>query len=139
MKQDILRNFIQRVWNEGDIDAIPGFIADNYTIFHDPGDPWHGQTLDVAGFQNRVATSRAPLPDQSFDIQAIFENDDGVCITWLWRGTHLGEIAGIPPSGKMLTMSGATVYSFDGDRINGHWQVTDRLGIFQQLQANMAG
>jgi predicted ester cyclase len=44
---------------------------------------------------------------------------------------------GFPASGKQIRMSGATVYFFDGERISGHWQITDRLGVYQQLrQAN---
>jgi steroid delta-isomerase-like uncharacterized protein len=92
--------------------------------------------LDVAGFQDRVSTSRAPAPDQLFDIQESYENENSVCITWLWSGTQVKTIAGIPPSGKELHMSGATVYYFENNRITGHWQVADRLGVFQQLQAS---
>jgi len=137
MKAHILRKFIDEVWNRGRIDAIPGYIADTYHIVHDPGDPWEGLTLDKAAFQDRVATSRQPIPDQNFEIQTLHENEDSVCITWCWQGTHLGDIAGFPASGKLLHMSGATVYYFDGDRISGHWQVADRLSIYQQLQANL--
>jgi hypothetical protein len=37
-------------------------------------------------------------------------------------------------------MTGATVYSFDrDDRITGHWQVIDRLGVYQQLRRNAEG
>lgn len=136
MKTEILKSFIREVWNEGDINAIPEYIADRYTVIHDPGDPWDGMELDVAGFQNRVSTSRAPVPDQRFEIQELYENEDSVCITWLWSGTHLGEISGIPPSGKKLCMSGATVYYFENNRITGHWQIADRLGVFSQIQAN---
>jgi steroid delta-isomerase-like uncharacterized protein len=136
MKQEILKKFIQKVWNEGDISAIPEYIAESYTVMHDPGDPWEGQELDVAGFQDRVSVSRAPVPDQVFEIQSTYENDNSVCITWLWNGTHLGEIAGIPATGKKLNMSGATVYYFRNDKIIGHWQVADRLSIFQQLRGN---
>ena len=32
-------------------------------------------------------------------------------------------------------MSGATVYYFDDEKIVGHWQITDRLGVFQQLRS----
>jgi len=32
-------------------------------------------------------------------------------------------------------MSGATVFSFDGAQATGHWQVSDRLSVFQQLTA----
>lgn len=139
MKKELLKNFIQKVWNEGDIRVIPDYIADSYTVMHDPGDPWDGMKLDVAGFQNRVSSSRAPVPDQVFEIQELYENENSVCMTWLWSGTHLGEIAGIPPSGKKLHMSGATVYYFQNDKITGHWQIADRLGIFQQLQRNKGG
>jgi hypothetical protein len=37
-------------------------------------------------------------------------------------------------------MSGATVYDFDpANRICGHWQVADRLGIYRQLQEGISG
>lgn len=134
LKKDILKEFIRKVWNEGDVDASSDFIASTYTIHHDPGDPWEGMTLDSESFKNRVRKSREPVPDQRFTILEIFENDDSVAIIWLWQGTHLGPIADFPASGEPLRMSGATVYYFDGDRITGHWQITDRLSIYHQLQ-----
>jgi steroid delta-isomerase-like uncharacterized protein len=133
VKKNILKEFIRRVWNEGNNDAASDYIASAYTIHHDPGDPWEGLTLDLEGFKERVRKSRAPVPDQRFDIQEMFENEDSVAITWLWQGTHLGDIAGFPATGEQIRMSGATVYYFDGDRISGHWQIADRLGVFQQL------
>ncbi len=136
MKKKILKKFIHEVWNEGNIDSTSDFITSTYTIHHDPGDPWDGMTLDLKGFQERVRKSRAPIPDQRFDIQDIFENENGLVITWQWEGTHLGDIAGFPATGKQIQMSGATVYYFDGDRISGHWQIVDRLGLYQQLQRN---
>jgi steroid delta-isomerase-like uncharacterized protein len=136
-RQQILNEFIERVWSSGEIDACDRFLADRYTILHDPGDPWDGQTLDLQGFKERVRLSRAPFPDQRFDVQDWFEGDGGVAITWLWSATHLGDFPGFSASGKPLRMSGATVYRFDdANRINGHWQITDRLGIYQQLQRN---
>jgi len=134
MKKNVLKEFIRKVWDEGDVDAASDFIASTYTIHHDPGDPWEGMTLDVEGFKDRVRKSRAPVPDQRFDLQEVFENENSVAITWLWRGTHMGEIAGFPATGKEIHMSGATVYYFDGKLITGHWQVADRLGVFRQLQ-----
>ena len=134
-RQHILKEFLDRVWSSGEIDQCDRFLADRYTIRHDPGDPWDGQVLDLAGFKTRVRSSRAPFPDQRFDPHAWFENDDDVAVAWFWSATHLGDLPGFPASGKTLRMSGATIYHFDSaDRICGHWQVTDRLGIFRQLQ-----
>jgi steroid delta-isomerase-like uncharacterized protein len=137
--QRTLERFIDDVWNRGDLDTIDAYLSGSYTVAHDPGDPWDGQTLSVEGFRERVRASRAPIPDQSFDIRSMLSDEKTVCITWLWRGTHRGEIAGFAPTGRELTMSGATVYYFEDGKITGHWQIADRLGIYQQLMSNAQG
>ena len=78
--------------------------------------------------------SRAAFPDQRFDLQELFADGGAVVMTWLWTGTHRGDLPGFPATGKTIRMSGATVYYFDGDRLTGHWQITDRLGVYQQLR-----
>lgn len=132
-----LSAFLDEVWSGGNVGACASYVAPAYTIHHDPGDPWEGLTLDLQGFEERVRASRAPFPDQRFVTQGMFAGDGrAIAVTWLWQATHKGDIEGFPATGEPLRMSGATIYYFDeADRICGHWQVTDRLGIFQQLQA----
>jgi steroid delta-isomerase-like uncharacterized protein len=134
----LLREFLAEVWNAGNIEAADRFIAPKYTIRHDPGDPWNGRELDLAGYKERVRISRAPFPDQAFDIQDILADQGKVMITWLWKGTHKGDFPGFPATGHVITMSGATVYYVEGERLTGHWQITDRLGVFMQLRQGMA-
>lgn len=131
----ILNNFIQEVWNEGDIDAAERYIAASYAVRHDPGDPWHQRTLTRTEFKERVRISRAPFPDQRFVLQQTFESADAIALTWLWSGRHTGDLPGIPASGKRIEMSGATVYYFEHLQITGHWQIADRLGVLQQLRS----
>lgn len=134
-----LAQFIREVWDKGNADAADAYLAPAYTIHHDPGDAWEGQTLDPAGFKHRLLRSRAAFPDQRFDIQHFVADGDAVVITWLWQATHQGDIPGYAATGKILRMSGATTYFFDEqDRLTGHWQITDRLSIFQQLERNKA-
>ncbi len=48
---------------------------------------------------------------------------------------HSKRILRLPHGYLQIHMSGATVYGFDSeDCLTGHWQITDRLGVFQQLQ-----
>jgi steroid delta-isomerase-like uncharacterized protein len=137
-RKQLLRRFIRRVWDEGDADAVGEFLASSYTIHHDPGDPWDGMSLDLAGFKDRLRKSRAAFPDQRFDIQRLFVDDDAVAMSWRWQATHLGHLAGFRASGRTIRMSGATIYMVDAeDRLTGHWQITDRLGVYQQLRQNM--
>lgn len=133
-RKALLARFIQAVWSEGDVDAADRYLAARYTIRHDPGDPWHGRELSLAEFKERVTVSRAPFPDQRFELQELYADGDAVVATWLWSGTHAGDLPGFPATQRVIHMSGATVYYFDrDDRITGHWQIVDRLSVFQQL------
>ncbi len=114
-RKQVLVDFLREVWDEGDTDACERFLAPSYTIHHDLGDPWAGQTLDLAGYQARLRNSRALFPDQCFDVAGLFEDGDVVVATWSWRATHRGDVPGFPATGERITMSGMTVCSFDGD------------------------
>ena len=137
-RKEILTAFIQDVWNAGDTEAADRYLAPLYTVRHDPGDPWDGKELDSAAFKERLRVSLGPFPDQRFEILQLLADGDSVAMTWLWSGTHHGDIPGFPASGRLLRMSGITVYDFEGDRVRGHWQVKDVLGVYQQLRASQA-
>jgi predicted ester cyclase len=133
-----LTDFIEEVWNSGIVDASDKYIAPKYTVHHDPGDPWDKQELDLTGYKERVRKSRAPFPDHRFRIQNLLAEGDVAIMTWLWSATHLGDLPGFPATGNHVTMSGATAYYFDKGRLTGHWQVTDRLGVYLQLRQGSA-
>jgi steroid delta-isomerase-like uncharacterized protein len=138
-RKEILTQFTREVWSNGDIEASGKFIASKYTIHHDPSDPWEGRDLNLEGYKERVKMLRASFPDQLFDIQGLFADGNAVVMTWLWSATHKGDLPGFPATGKQIKMSGATVYYFDDeDRFTGHWQITDRLGVFHQLREAVA-
>lgn len=129
----ILGAFLDRVWSSGELEAVDEFVADTYVIRNDPGDPWDGQTLTREGFKDRLIRSRAMAPDQIFSPVEMIEEQDRIAVSWRWEGTHLGDIPGIPATGRRIAMTGITIYSFDGNRLSGHWQLADRLGVYQQL------
>jgi predicted ester cyclase len=139
VNKDLVTRFIREVWSEGDVDASDRYIAPTYTIHHDPGDRWDGRQLDLSGYKERVRLSRAPFPDQTFELQQLFADGDAVVVTWLWTATHRGDIPGFPATGNRIAMSGATVYYLAGQRITGHWQITDRLSVYRQLRRAAGG
>ncbi len=132
--KEMLADYLHVVWNDGDVEACDRFLMPTYTIHHDPGDPWDGQTLTREAFKERIRVSRAPFPDQRFTIVAMLEDGIQVAVSWTWTGTFLADTPGFKATGKPVKTSGITIYSMSGDRITGHWQVTDRLGVFQQLR-----
>lgn len=136
-RKERLAAFIEQVWSEGRIEACDDFIGETYMVRHDPHDPWDGQTLSRAAFRDRVRLSRQPLPDQRFTLVSMLEEDDAIAVAWTWEATHTSDIGGFAATGKRLTMSGLTIYDFDAEnRIRGHWQAVDRLGVYHQLVRN---
>lgn len=133
--KELVAEYLQTVWNEGDVEACDRFLGPIYDIHHDPGDPWDGQTLTLAAFKERVRVSRAPFPDQQFTIFSAIEEAESVAIAWKWTGTFLSDLPGFKATGQSVHTSGITIYHTTGSRITGHLQVTDRLSIFQQLRA----
>jgi steroid delta-isomerase-like uncharacterized protein len=129
----ILSEFMEEIWNKGNLDVADKFISTPYTIHHDPGDQWEGQSLDLPTFKKRVLYSRQTFPDLHFAIQEIVSEGDKVAITWYLEGTHRGDIPGLPATGKKVKVPGLTIYYFSNGKITGHWQVIDRLGFMQQV------
>ncbi|MEP2989483.1 MAG: ester cyclase [Parasphingorhabdus sp.] len=132
-KQTTLTRFLKEVWSEGKVEAVDQYLSASYTIHHDPSDPWDGKTLSVGEFKDRLVQSRAMAPDQVFEVKRMIEDGSAIAAAWTWSGTHLGDIPGFPATGRKIAMSGLTIYDFADNRLCGHWQVADRLSVFQQL------
>ena len=132
-KKKLLEDFLDQVWSNGDMSNVESFVAQEYTIRHDPGDPWEKQALSIVGFKDRVEKSRAMAPDQTFHVVSMIEEEESVAVSWTWTGTHLGDIPGIGVTGRSIKMSGLTIYDFHEGKLSGHWQIADRLSVFQQI------
>jgi len=134
MKNEIiLREFMQKVWNEKDLDSIAEFVSPEYTIHIDTGDPWEGKTLDHKEFKTRLNYSFNSFPDIHFTIQHAISDGDHVAITWIMTGTNLGNIGELPATNKSIRTFGATIYHFNDGKVCGHSQVFDRTTVMRQL------
>lgn len=129
----ILRDFLQKVWNEKDLNSVDQFVHTSYSIHIDTGDPWEGKTLDLEDFKVRLKYSFDSFPDINFDIQSAISDGNYVAITWIMTGTNLGRIGGFSPTGKNICTKGATIYHFENGKVCGHSQVFDRTTVMKQL------
>ena len=51
---------------------------------------------------------------------------------WSCRGTHIGDLSGIAPTGKPVTISGVGIARFANGKLAEGW-VNGALGLMQQL------
>ena len=113
----IVSRWVAGGWNTGDLSLVDEFYAD-YTL-HSPGMP------DVQGteaFKAFVTMYRTAFPDIHFTIEDMVAEGDKVAWRATTRGTHRGDLMGIPPTGKPIVVSSSIVSRFDD------WQVGRGLG-----------
>ena len=60
--------------------------------------------------------------------------DDKVVAYDTYRVKHVGEIAGIPPTGRELTATGIDIYRIADGKIVEQWYEMDLTGLLQQLR-----
>jgi steroid delta-isomerase-like uncharacterized protein len=129
-----LREFIDAIWNTGDFSKVERYVSEAYTVKHDPGDAWEGQTFDRETFVERVLYSRNAFPDLNFAIQEMVAEGNRVVSFWMMSGTHQGDLPNLPATGKKFAISGMTIYDFDeSGKVCGHTQAYDRYGFLAQM------
>ncbi len=132
-KKQILHQFMKKIWNEGDFSDLCEYVAPEYRVSKDDYDPWSGQTIDHEIFRERVLYSRNAFPDLNFDIREMIEDDDSIAVSWVMSGTHLGDLALLPASGRKFSIEGMTFYYFKDGRLCGHSQTFDQFGFLKQM------
>ena len=132
-KSVFLKSFMEEVWNQKQIDKVPDYLSESYTIHLDPGDPYEGKTLDHQAFIQRLQLSFGPFPDIHFNILESIEEESHVAIRWELTGTNLGPIGQLPPTKRKIKVPGMTIYHFEKGLICGHTQIFDRGKVQQQL------
>jgi steroid delta-isomerase-like uncharacterized protein len=133
-QEKIVVRLLDEVWSKGNLDVVDELVAPQYTIRHDPGDPWEGKTIDLATFKERLQNSRQIFPDQQFRIDEILSTEDRVAVSWHFTGTQQEDVPNFPATDEKVQVCGLTIYYLAGDKIIGHWQVFDKLGLIQQLK-----
>lgn len=94
-----------------------------------------GITEGAEGVRQQFDGFRAAFPDFAAEILDQVAEGDRVVTRKVFRGTHLGELMGIPATGRRVTIDVIDIVRLEDGRIVEHWNVVDRLGLLQQLGA----
>jgi len=92
-----------------------------------------GMQEGIAGHKAIVTLFRGAFPDLNWGINDLIAEGDRVVASTTMTGTHLGELFGIPPTGKQVSMYGVHVLRIAGGKIAEHWGSNDDLGLMRQL------
>jgi predicted ester cyclase len=73
------------------------------------------------------------FPGARFTIEGMIAEGDRVATKKTFTGTHRGEFAGIPPTGREVTVTYVDILRLRDGRIVEHWLSMDQLSFMQQL------
>jgi steroid delta-isomerase-like uncharacterized protein len=73
------------------------------------------------------------FPDSRVTIDDMIAEGDQVVTKKTFRGTHEGEFAGIPPTGKTVELQFVDIMRVHNGKIVEHWNCIDQLSFMQQL------
>lgn len=124
---------IRRVWeevlNKGDLAAADELMAPNYVYHGSGGQEFKGPE----GFKQLVTMFRTAFPDFRITVEDMVAEVDKVAHRATMRGTHKGDLMGIAPTGKQVTIAAIVISRFAGVKEVEAWSNLDQLGMMQQM------
>jgi steroid delta-isomerase-like uncharacterized protein len=128
----LARRFAEDILNPGNVDTVEEVYSPDY-VGHDPAMP--EDVRGAEGAKEFYGMYINAFPDAEITIEDQVAEGDKVVTRWTARGTHQGELLGVPPSGNRVEVTGITVSGIEGGKIVEEWDNYDALGMMQQIGA----
>ncbi len=126
--KSVIRRWVEEVWNGGNLGLADELMTSDY-VAHVGAMRFAGP----AGFKQLCSPYRAAFPDIQITLKDLVAEGDRVVWRFTARGTHSGELFGIPPTGKAMEIEGMVMSRFAGDKWVEDWAGWDFYGMLQQL------
>jgi predicted ester cyclase len=103
--------------------VTPGFVG------HDPA----GGRMDRAGYFDAVRMLHEAFGELRVYIDDQIAEGDRVTTRWSAVGTHVGDFAGIAPTGREVIISGIDIHRVEGHRLAELWEQLDLATLVAQM------
>jgi steroid delta-isomerase-like uncharacterized protein len=120
------------VWSTGEIERLDELVA-AHVVHHDPYDPHAAEGL--AGMKRTIELNRNAFPDMQLTVEDQVAERDKVVTRWHGEMTHTGELGGVAPTGRRVTITGITIDRFEDGKIVEAWRSMDTLGLLRATGA----
>ena len=127
--KSIVRRFWEEVFNGRKLTLIDEFFTTDWVYHGVAGRKLYGPE----GLKQFLTTYHNAFPDIQVKVENLIAEGDKVVSHVTSRGTHKGELMGIAPTGKQVTVPAICISRFAGDKIVEDWEIIDLLGMLQQL------
>ena len=128
----LVRRFWEEVFNQKRLERADVYVTQDYL---DHGAlPGQGPGLEGAKRQ-RWALYFTAIPDLHATIDDMVAEGDKVSVRFTVTGTQVGELMGVPPTGKRFDVAAMCIYRIAEGKVAEQWEQIDMLGLMRQLGA----
>lgn len=124
----IVRRFIEE---RRDPAVVAELVAEDY-VSHTAGPRRPAGRTGVTQIRTLMHDA---FPDVQWTIEDLIAEGDMVVARATMHGTHLGEVFGIPLTGRQVMVTGIHMYRIVRGKIVEGWLVRDTLGLLHQIGA----
>ena len=125
-----VRRIFEEIESQGNLAVVDEIFASDF-VNHTPLGENHGPD----GAKHFVNMLRSAFPDLHSTVEDQIAEGDKVATRFTSRGTHRGELQGIPASGNTIQITGIVISRFANGKIVEQWGSPDLLGMMQQIGA----
>ncbi|MEU1817042.1 ester cyclase [Streptomyces roseifaciens] len=127
--KQLVRRFYAAIDN-GDVDAFDDLVAEDY-LDHSPP-PFPGFGTGLVGLKEIFQVFWEATPG-THEIQDQVAEGDKVATRLLCRGTHEGDLPGIPATGNHVEITATVIHRIENGKLAEKWADKDVLRFLQQL------
>jgi steroid delta-isomerase-like uncharacterized protein len=130
--EKLVRRLVEESVNANRPELLEWMVARDVRVH--PGTP--GAAPDTDGIEElKEAFKRfhVAIPDLHIALDDVIAAGDRVATRWTATGTHQGELAGIPATGRTVRWGGIDVYRVNDGLIVEWWRNDDFIGLLHQL------
>lgn len=125
----MVRRFWEEVFNGRKLSLIDEIFTADW-VYHGVGGL---KVYGPEGLKQFLTEYYNAFPDMQVKVENLIAEGDKVVSHVTSRGTHKGELMGIAPTGKQVTVPVICISRFVDDKIGENWEIIDLFGMLQQL------
>jgi steroid delta-isomerase-like uncharacterized protein len=131
----LVRRYWQEASRRGLLAVMEEFLAPD-VVSHPPASASPEPVRGLDAFKQFIAGQFGAFPDMAVTVEDLIAEGDRVAARVTTRGTHEGELMGLPPTGRRVEWSGISMTRHANGRIVEQWGEFDAMGLLQQLSGD---
>lgn len=128
----LTQRFYNEIWNQKQLSQMSAIVSPTF-CWHEPYN-----ANDIVGIEAAIAFLQmlfTAFPDYTVAIDDLFGEGDRIAVRWLGRGTHLGALKGIQPSGNDISVPGMSILRIETGKLAEYWTSLDSLLMMMEIGA----